>query len=423
MKDYNISEEQIKQIIAQQLPGLMEAPFRNKNYITGDEIVRFSPHAQVNKFILFQIYQEWNLYISRIHHPYFDFQHEEVKSGLRTFQNVLSRHIRIDKFDFRQLVEKAIYNSLKLILSPDTSLVNFFFLNKERLPIQLYEKYANYFSDFDFIVLGILNYCRKHGIEKVDKSEFQEKMHRLVDLYEKKTGQSMDQYRDGLFREITGQPLSTYVQPGERDTADTDLSLELDLTSDIPPAQEASAPRQATTEQRPADRPQISTPSPRTPEVPDTRSPAMGAYPVESELPAAGPQPPQPSETPPPSTSPAPSASEERPAESAEEPQVTRLADQFRQQQEPSRLNDVLKQSKSLRIDQIPLHKQFQFLQKIFSGNHDKFRESIDALNRLSTLEEAEHYLNTRLLNKPDVSRSDKVTLEFVQMVRNHFQG
>jgi hypothetical protein len=100
------------------------------------------------------------------------------------------------------------------------------------------------------------------------------------------------------------------------------------------------------------------------------------------------------------------------------------LADSLKAQEKAPSLNDRLRDSKGgarLSADQIPLHKQFQFIQKVFDGNSDFFRKTLAAISELDSAEEANEYLRTRILNMPNVNREDKVTQEFVLLVNTAF--
>ncbi|MCS6905992.1 MAG: hypothetical protein RML72_10475 [Bacteroidia bacterium] len=409
MKPYPINDEQIKIIIQDQVPLLLEKKFSYKTFICGEEILEFSSNPQLNKFILFQIYQEWNAYINKISHPYFDFSHSEVKNALKNFQNVLSRHIKIDKFDFRILVEKAYFNKLKLIINPVETLVNFFYLSKDRVTTQVFEKYANYFSDFDFILNGILTYYKKNGSEYIDKNGFIEKMHKIVAIYEEKTGSSIDIYRNQLFKELTGRDIS-FLQPESIDTLGCDLhtnssllqeetntvfnNITLDSNSSLYQDVKSTNLAQEILSHPIAEKEPVLSTSQEAIATPLV-STAASNKPASNTITPLG-------------------------IASSEAPKT--IAQQF-SNANVNTLHKFVSHSQGIKLEQIPIHKQFQFIQKIFSGNATKFKETIEKINSFSSYKEAEEYLNTRILNKPDVSKTDAITLEFIQMVKHKFEA
>ena len=163
MKKIILADQKLNQLVDEITVTLMQAAqdrFEN-GAIGGADIATFSQHAQVNHFILFRIYQDWNAQISQMVHPYFDFNDAEVKEGLRRFLNILSSHIRVREEDFEPLVRQAVYNSLKLILNAEDSIGRFFFLNTEAVGIEVFRKHAHYFISYDFVIQAILKYHEK----------------------------------------------------------------------------------------------------------------------------------------------------------------------------------------------------------------------------------------------------------------------
>lgn len=92
--------------------------FSQKRHIDGTELLEFCKPQQINLFILKEVFYKWKAEISKLKSPWFDYDHEEVKSALEHFMNVLSKHISIGKEELKPLVERAVENSLLLIFSP-----------------------------------------------------------------------------------------------------------------------------------------------------------------------------------------------------------------------------------------------------------------------------------------------------------------
>jgi hypothetical protein len=446
MKPYTINDDQLKTIIQEQVPLLVEKNFTHKNYISGEEVLQFSENTQLNKFILFQIYQEWNVYISKISHPYFDFSHPEVKNALKNFQNILSRHIKIDRFDFRLLVEKAYFNKLKLIFNPTETLVNFFYLSRDKVAVELFERYANYFSDFDFILNGILTYYKKNNAEYIDKNSFIEKMLKITVLYENKTGLSIDNYRNQLFKDLVGWDISLLSAPAKADFtfhlpqekedlcaasepagafASINKNVNFDYASPMASSSLAT-PSIKVNEEKP-NAPPLTLPQEKS-SFPPTAYPyadegdkiSTPPYPLSSEvmknehMRSDGEE--KTTAIPPTVVPPSPPITGA--AISSSQPKT--IAEQFSAPKVKT-IHHLVGNEQTIKLEQIPIHKQFQFIQKIFSGNAAKFKEAIEKVNSFSSYQEAEEYLNTRILNKPDVSRTDSVTTEFIQIIKRKF--
>lgn len=76
---------------------------------------------------------------------------------------------------------------------------------------------------------------------------------------------------------------------------------------------------------------------------------------------------------------------------------------------------------KSIKTEHIPVHKQFQFVQKVFGGSSVKFKVVLDKINKTNNVEEAQAVLEKYVFNDPNVNRNDKVSKEFELLVKNRF--
>lgn len=176
-------------------------------FLNGTQIANFCSYEQINRFLLFQIYIDWKSQVQKLKHPYFDFQHPEVKEALEEFLNVLSNHIHVEQKDFKLLLEKAVYNAVKLLNEPLNSFLNFFFATKSEVSVQLISQYVPYFHDFDFILQSILLYCENHRLEKLSKDKFQELYQKAIVNYERFSGDSIEQYRSVKLKELMGHAI------------------------------------------------------------------------------------------------------------------------------------------------------------------------------------------------------------------------
>ena len=92
--------------------------FQHKEKISGQEILSFCSVRQVNLFIIYELMRNWVSEGHKWKSPYFDFSAKAVQDALSQFQNVLSNNILIARTDFIPLVEKAVRNTIALIISP-----------------------------------------------------------------------------------------------------------------------------------------------------------------------------------------------------------------------------------------------------------------------------------------------------------------
>jgi len=77
--------------------------------------------------------------------------------------------------------------------------------------------------------------------------------------------------------------------------------------------------------------------------------------------------------------------------------------------------------SQAINIENIPLHKQFQYVQKIFNNSNTKFKNTIDHINTLQNLPEAELYLDEQVFPNSKIPKHDPVSQDFLQLIKNRF--
>jgi len=90
--------------------------------INGQEILKVTPSKQVNFFVIKLLFNNWQQESQRLESPFFDYSAPEVKEALLQFMNVLSRHIEVKREEFEPLLQDAIRDTLFLIMSPSAYL-------------------------------------------------------------------------------------------------------------------------------------------------------------------------------------------------------------------------------------------------------------------------------------------------------------
>jgi hypothetical protein len=560
MKKIILADQKLNQLVDDITARLLQSAhhkFEN-GAISGSSIVSFSDHSQVNQFILFRIYQDWNAQVSQLVHPYFDFTDAEVKEGLRRFLNILSGHILVQEKDFEPLVRSAVYNSLKLILNAEDTIGRFFFLNTEAIGTDNFRKHAPYFTNFDFVIQAILKYHEKHELAQVERKVFFEKFDRVVELWEAKEGRSIAEYQRELFRGLTGKELEDVIGKSEEVRANEGLGVQVQggeveaqvqmegQTEEVVanegqhvetaapvhehPAQELESEEDATASKKTVIRirpesihrtekeseevaavesksttpPWVDTQDEEEDEEEDAQESKPGNLPpwVEEEVkekskPVVNPTPvvetkkedkprslhetianregKQPSilergiekregkprievrvkspadqskqesshvegpktqfpaggkeatpvqkEEPKTPVTPRSLINRDEDSEGSESGnrEARTLAEKLRQQSSP--VGGDEEGVKSIKAEQIPVHKQFQYVQKVFGGSSVKFKVVLDKINKTETLEETNEVLDKYVFNDPNVNRNDKVSKEFEAMVRARFQG
>ncbi len=97
---------------------LIEKLFRNKESISGKQIMDEISINQVGLFALFNVFKLWKQEMNHLKSPYFNYDSDEVVEKLEDLMNVLSKHISISKEDFAPILAKSVENTLLIIVSP-----------------------------------------------------------------------------------------------------------------------------------------------------------------------------------------------------------------------------------------------------------------------------------------------------------------
>jgi hypothetical protein len=107
--------------------------------INGQQILKLSNVAQVNMFVVSDLFERWKADTEIFKSPFFNFEHQEVKDALKTFMNTVSQHIMVKREDFEPILSSAVNRTLVLLLDPSKHFDEYvrespnFTLTKERL--------------------------------------------------------------------------------------------------------------------------------------------------------------------------------------------------------------------------------------------------------------------------------------------------
>jgi len=113
--------------------------FNRNNTISGQQIMKLSNVAQVNTFVIGDLYETWKSNTESFKSPYFNFENEEVKAALQAYMNTVSHHISVDREHFEPLLINAVKNTIGLLLDPSKYFDDFvrespeFTLTKDRI--------------------------------------------------------------------------------------------------------------------------------------------------------------------------------------------------------------------------------------------------------------------------------------------------
>lgn len=92
--------------------------FDDTEVINGQQIVSLANVHQVNLLVVKNIFQQWNLEISKLQSPLFNYNAPEVQEVLNKFMNVLSKNISIEEEHFSKVFKQATEETLLLLIYP-----------------------------------------------------------------------------------------------------------------------------------------------------------------------------------------------------------------------------------------------------------------------------------------------------------------
>ena len=93
--------------------------YANHEIAAGSDLLEITPLRQINLGIIRRLFESWKAAAQAFRSPYFNFTHEEVRSSLDEFMNVVSQHIAIRKDDLQPLLTESTQDALLLLFAPD----------------------------------------------------------------------------------------------------------------------------------------------------------------------------------------------------------------------------------------------------------------------------------------------------------------
>ena len=125
--EFKLNEQGIETYVSALTNKLIADFFSRSNYVEGKDIITFSSYEQVNFFILKNLFSDWQVEMTRLKSPYFDYEDENVQNALNELMNNLSHHIKIQKDDFEGLLYNSIYDTIELVCNPKEFVLNSLF--------------------------------------------------------------------------------------------------------------------------------------------------------------------------------------------------------------------------------------------------------------------------------------------------------
>lgn len=204
----------------------------------------------------------------------------------------------------------------------------------------------------------------------------------------------------GAGRPVVAKPLGVRPATVEEAIAEADVKesvIRLDTRpADAPPHQTSLIDAIAETETPPVPKPAVEAPKAPAPPKPPAEIPA----PPERPKPAA--------EAPVPPAPPKPKTPKAPPVKEKQEQPIS-VADKM----EHAPVADLRKA--------IALSQKFWFVAELFGGERDRYEKAIDAINAMSSAEEAETYMRTEIMGKLAKPPGEEVAATFTDLLHRRF--
>ena len=156
--EYTVNQQNIQKYAERLSNDLCRQFFINKAFISGPEILAFNNENQLNLLIIKNIFLNWQKEALKLKSPFFDYEDEDVKLGLKTFMNKLSNHIKVYRYDFEPVLQRSIYDFILLSAAPQD------FFTKEiealaspKISVGLLKDFAKYIKVNKFVLDHVIS--------------------------------------------------------------------------------------------------------------------------------------------------------------------------------------------------------------------------------------------------------------------------
>lgn len=116
--DRIINRDYVKSYCASYTNNILDTTFKESPFLYGNDLKQLCSPEQINYNLLKAIFLQWEAEVAKLHNPYFDHSAPAVQNALKTYMQVLSRNIKLDKGSLRPLLQQAVEETIYQIFSP-----------------------------------------------------------------------------------------------------------------------------------------------------------------------------------------------------------------------------------------------------------------------------------------------------------------
>jgi hypothetical protein len=377
--------------------------------LDGPALLKFTPVRQLNLLVLRQLLGRWQQEAQSLRSPYFNFEAEAVRTALTQFMNVLSRHIRLDRAALEPLLAQAAADTLLLAASPAQAFERLLLPapnadTDEPVPLAQLRDALRYLDQDKEYYQGFID-----SLPTSNAPLSRDFLTQRFALYQAKTPKLVDAMPRLVAAFSALLPLT-----------------EADLWDEGPakPAPAAPAPAAAPVAPAPAaPAPAVVAPAPAAPvaapvapaSAPPAPKPAAPMPHVEAPKPAAPVAAPAAAEA----TGPVPLYEKLK----ATQPTTSHLAETLRHSAQggASPLAERSAPKVASLRDAISINQRFSFINELFNGEGEEYREAIQHLDALPTADAALAYVRQELANRHDWSRKEEHVGKLLKLIERKF--
>ncbi len=317
------------------------------------------PSEQVIQLLLFQV--DTRLLQFMQESGWWDWRDGRLLTQLGDFLDQAHERLAIPHVQLAPMLFNSLYHSLHFLLQPKAALAQFYFGQQPTLTLAEFHFYSRYVHYFDFTAAALLSFAQRHHLATIDRSLWEEKFDRILEVYQEETQEETEAYQRRLL-EALAQKKWDQIQAHWKQLAESAEDLIGSVLS------EESSSDDSLLQNLFGTSPGVGGAS----EGEKARNPLLSAIDYEPRK---------------------------------------LISERF--QPQPRRVEALQR----FDIESIPIHKQFVFIQRIFEGDPLAFRQAIERLNSLTSLNEA----RTALQSWKSASTDPEVFSEFEKWVAARF--
>lgn len=146
--------------------------YRENDEISGEEILELTSIKQVNLFVIKNLFKEWQKETGKLESKYFNYKNSQVRTALKDFMNILSKHISISKADFIPLLEKSTEEAILLIFSPYDYYTHLMDQNPGSLSLEELKRTAKYIKVNKNLITSLIEKVEEEELKGLNKDAF-----------------------------------------------------------------------------------------------------------------------------------------------------------------------------------------------------------------------------------------------------------